>query len=223
MSFPTITLNLLLICFLLFANAFADEIDTTDYQDAILIDNGGSYRSVKIIEVIEGKKVIIENRDGVRQNVSFDRIYEITDMVHFDEVKQEFDRLFPHEKKEKKPSLWPDFIISAGIERYTDSSFLLIYPVFGYYLYDPIYFLFGAFYHSGIDDNFSLMLQIRGYFPIWSFNGYVFAEAGDYKGGLINIGAGAKYPLGRNTFITLQAGYDPGDEHSFLITTGLIF
>jgi hypothetical protein len=168
-----------------------------EYNDIILLDNGGIYRG-KILEVVEGKRVIIERIDGVVFRVPHKRIYAITDEENYEAVRKEFDA-------SPRPTNVYDF---RGFKNITQFGYPTgVTTVNGGYI-NKKYFL-GAGAGWGIDG-----LLVFGDF-MWhmktgEISPFLYADAGytfDRSGFLFVIGAGIRSSAGDKIDIIFQIGY----------------
>jgi hypothetical protein len=83
----TATLMIVIVSLISSATLFAQTGQTDEYQDIVLLENGASITG-KILERVDGEKVVIATREGQEHEVPWWRIELISTVETFEEDKK---------------------------------------------------------------------------------------------------------------------------------------
>jgi hypothetical protein len=210
-SFIRFILYCLIIASALSVTGLAQTSPAEKTEDIILLNNGATLKG-RITENVENKKVTLVRADGVEFEISYKKIYAITDQISYDSVRAEFDA----RPKPKKTFTRPEIITMAGLLLIDSKSYLSLSAIGGYYFGKDSFLGLGLAMDDPENGSLVIMGELAYYRNIGNLKWYIYGNGGpaiesdndesDFGGARLGTGLGLRIPWGK-TPLTVRLGY----------------
>ena len=196
------------------AKTVAPVEDSTEYNDVILLKNGGTVEG-KILEIIPGDKVTIERRDGKELTIPVKKIFALTDTAGIDQRKHELELLAP----EKTTMTWQN-VTMIGLLQGEDNTIFQVSVTNGVLFGERTFLGLGIGYDNYPSGTVVPIVVSGKYALDWgSVYPFAFLDAGygigwlkgilgaDYGGLTFSAGIGVRLAVGPGAMPLMQLGY----------------